>query len=661
MKYFIKCKILILIFIYIVLRLTVLFSLQFKKITKNNNINSYYSIKNNIINNFTTSNISSFNSITNNFYFIIFNQIKFYFTDIKYFFSLNYNLVEFEYNIHFYYKNNTAIIPSDLTLFSDLHVMCYMKKTNSNIIINSLPNIYKYHFNCKYYFNVKEKILFGINIYNNNYDVLTSNLFLNNNINYNDLNRIIDKKFDLLFINEEFIKLEKEIKNININQNKNQLLLKKSFIDNPINYWKLNEIIKMNDWVFKNLFNNYFCFCIGSNCSYNFIPQKCKYKFYLYIIDNNREIFNKTNYLFADFLFSSKSSDDAYPIFQKMIEQNLKVHYMTQKKNIYTKYCGDKKQCIIIISDIIINGNFLEKYLNLILRLKAVITNSEFLSIDNLFYNIEYITFITLTHGVNFFKHSIYSYYYTFTRFNKLLIPPSNKLISIAKKYGWKDDNMIKICPPKWDKYDIYNKNIKNTNYMHSNNSIFIFFTWRIIKSEKKLSPYYFKNIINLLNQDSFIKAIQEYNITLYFALHHMFERYKNIFNINIKKLNFIRQDQISECLTISNLLITDFSSVVFDMIYQKKPIIIYIPDIDDPNLKDNYENGYYQMINELKKGIIYFENKFSNINDTINKIIFYLKNDFQLESNLKKFYESFELNCSNNNQLFINYLTNIN
>ena len=96
-------------------------------------------------------------------------------------------------------------------------------------------------------------------------------------------------------------------------------------------------------------------------------------------------------------------------------------------------------------------------------------------------------------------------------------------------------------------------------------------------------------------------------------------------------------------------------------MIYQKKPIIIYIPDIDDPNLKDNYENGYYQMINELKKGIIYFENKFSNINDTINKIIFYLKNDFQLESNLKKFYESFELNCSNNNQLFINYLTNIN
>ena len=34
-----------------------------------------------------------------------------------------------------------------------------------------------------------------------------------------------------------------------------------------------------------------------------------------------------------------------------------------------------------------------------------------------------------------------------------------------------------------------------------------------------------------------------------------------------------------------SNLLITDFSSVTFDFIYQRKPIIIYIPDSEDLNI----------------------------------------------------------------------------
>ena len=39
-----------------------------------------------------------------------------------------------------------------------------------------------------------------------------------------------------------------------------------------------------------------------------------------------------------------------------------------------------------------------------------------------------------------------------------------------------------------------------------------------------------------------------------------------------------------------SNLLITDFSSVTFDFVYQRKLVIIYLPDSEDPDNKDNYE-----------------------------------------------------------------------
>ena len=50
-----------------------------------------------------------------------------------------------------------------------------------------------------------------------------------------------------------------------------------------------------------------------------------------------------------------------------------------------------------------------------------------------------------------------------------------------------------------------------------------------------------------------------------------MLEKYKPLFNIN-KNIKYIDQNQIIECLINSDLIITDFSSVIFDFIFRKKP-----------------------------------------------------------------------------------------
>ena len=71
---------------------------------------------------------------------------------------------------------------------------------------------------------------------------------------------------------------------------------------------------------------------------------------------------------------------------------------------IYTKNTVLKKSCLTIINKDIIDGDFIEKYLSLILKLKATVAGLEFRSIKNLFYNIEYITSINIGHGVKFFK-----------------------------------------------------------------------------------------------------------------------------------------------------------------------------------------------------------------------------------------------------------------
>ena len=108
-----------------------------------------------------------------------------------------------------------------------------------------------------------------------------------------------------------------------------------------------------------------------------------------------------------------------------------------------------------------------------------------------------------------------------------------------------------------------------------------------------------------------------------------------------------------------TNLIVSDFSSVIFDLIYRRKPFVIYIPDLEDPKIKDLYIKDYYDLIESIKNGTIEFENKCFSINETINKIIYYINNNFSLEKNLEKFYNDFNFKGKNINK-FINYLKNL-
>jgi CDP-glycerol glycerophosphotransferase (TagB/SpsB family) len=115
------------------------------------------------------------------------------------------------------------------------------------------------------------------------------------------------------------------------------------------------------------------------------------------------------------------------------------------------------------------------------------------------------------------------------------------------------------------------------------------------------------------------------------------------------RNTKYIKQEEILECLKISDLVVTDFSSIIFDAIVRNKPYIVYIPDSEDHELIKKYKTSYYDIINGLKNRTIYFENIFFNINETIKKILYYIKNNFLLGENLKLFYKSFNFKGRNN------------
>ena len=579
-------------------------------------------------------------------------------------YSHKFNIVEIIYTIDVFDEYKNRIQPFDLFFNYDVNIFCIMKIIRDKNIIETFPNYYNnISLICREYFEVNEKVELGIKLYKKDYDIYQDlscfYFFDNRNFHFSYLRFDNNDKFARFKFKNEYIDLMNKIKN-----NNEKLTLKYSYIQIPSFYPKTSIKNIDNKWIFKNIYNHYFCFCKGIICKKDIlIFQNCKYYFYLSVIDNLRNLYEKTEYLLADFMAATFNEDDILPIFRKMIEQNLPAHFITQKENLYKQYCINNTRCWTILKENFIDGDFLEKYLNLILRLKITVAGADFRAINNLFFNIEYITNINIGHGVKFFKSFLYKNYTSPKRYNKLVLAPSSKIISIAKKYGWKEENIIKICLPKWDIYkNKYNK--KN-----SEKFIFIFFTWREINPNQtkngdeiiNLSKLYINNILLLINNKKLNYKLMKNNITLLFGLHENLYFLKNYINTKYKFIKIIKNEMISDILIKSSLIVTDFSSVIFDFIYQMKPAIIYIPDYNDPKIKDLYSENYFNLIKSLGNGTIYFENKFLYINDVVDKIIFYVNSDFKLEKKIKKFYKSFGFKCQNNNiQLFIEYIKNL-
>ena len=149
--------------------------------------------------------------------------------DIKYIYSFKFNIIKVEYTIEFYESDKNLILPSDLTLYQKLHIFCHIESNNSNIIINSYPDIIENRiFKCIEYFNIYEDIKFGFQIFGINEDWEDINnyiyFFSGEIFNYLNLFKKDDKVFDSLLVNSKyFINLTKK------NINDDNLKLKKTY------------------------------------------------------------------------------------------------------------------------------------------------------------------------------------------------------------------------------------------------------------------------------------------------------------------------------------------------------------------------------------------------------------------------------------------------
>ncbi len=157
-------------------------------------------------------------------------------------------------------------------------------------------------------------------------------------------------------------------------------------------------------------------------------------------------------------------------------------------------------------------------------------------------------------------------------------------------------------------------------------NRILIMPTWRYwfnLKSKQHSdtdinfeTSEYFQKWMEALDNPKMVKMIKEYNLEVIFYLHRNLQNHINLFKQVSSPIIIASWEKydIQDLLKTSSMMITDYSSVFFDMVYMKKPVIFYQFD-EEKYRKYQYGEGYFDYHDNA------FGKSFSSCQDLLSEL----------------------------------------
>lgn len=192
-----------------------------------------------------------------------------------------------------------------------------------------------------------------------------------------------------------------------------------------------------------------------------------------------------------------------------------------------------------------------------------------------------------------FFEHNIDIIKIGYPR-NDLLINSSDKVINnIKSKYKIKNDKKIILYAPTFRDYE-YNQG---------------------------MSSFKFKLDFNLINnelKDYIIIVRAHYYVSKLAEL----DNFDNVYNFSDPKYD------IQELYVISDILITDYSSVMFDYAYTKKPILLYTYDYEKYK---STRGNYFDLTSNSPGPLLYNTNEILDTIQNIDKVKLEYENQYNL------------------------------
>lgn len=156
--------------------------------------------------------------------------------------------------------------------------------------------------------------------------------------------------------------------------------------------------------------------------------------------------------------------------------------------------------------------------------------------------------------------------------------------------------------------------------------------TWRAwlsnIRNEDFKKSDYYKQYVALLNDEKLYEILDKYDTDLVFFPHSDMQKYIHLFENKNNRIIIAsaQKEDVQQLLNESQILITDYSSVAFDMAYMKKAILYYQFDYNEYR-KGQHPEGYFS----------YYEDGFGPVVDKKDDIITWIdekcKNNYVMDN----------------------------
>ncbi|GMA46928.1 hypothetical protein GCM10025854_11780 [Tetragenococcus muriaticus] len=318
-----------------------------------------------------------------------------------------------------------------------------------------------------------------------------------------------------------------------------------------------------------------------------------------------------SGYYFFDYVYKNKKHDDFYYIIQK---DSPELKNLADKKDKVVYFMSFKYFVYMFAAKLLVSSDTKRNSYNLKLKkskLAKVLTNK------NLVY---------LQHGVNGLKR-VPDFHKNRGVFDLVIAPSEFEKQMITEKWGYDETEVAVTGLARWDGL------VDKTDEV-SYRQIFLMPTWRTwmdsMDREQFVESEYFQKYNELLSSERLHKLLEEYNVKIKFFLHPKFRDYIDLFDSkspNIEKFGFL-ETSIDEMIMKSSLMISDYSSVIWEMFYLKKPCVFFH---FDKNKYLEYEGSYMNFDTDLFGDVAY------KTSDLIDIIEGYIQNGFKEKNKYAK------------------------
>lgn len=346
-----------------------------------------------------------------------------------------------------------------------------------------------------------------------------------------------------------------------------------------------------------------------------------------------------------------KADDNGEALFTYMNknrrEQNVETYFVLNRES-------EDYERLSKIGNVVSHESF--KYKILCLLCDKIISSQADAIVFNRFFDNSYIykdiiskqKFVFLQHGVT--KDDISKWINKYNQNFAMIVSTTNdEYKAFHNPEYYYNENQIKLTGfPRYDFLEDKSENV-----------ITIMPTWRAYLvskmnlhtgerelQESALSSTYFSMYKEVFDSNKLFDAASKYGYKIQFMMHPSMPKDSIKHFVNHKEVKIVdSMTRYRDVFAESKLVITDYSSAVFDFAYLRKPVLYYQADKDEFfSGKHTYDKGYYDYERDGFGEVEY------TADDLVNRIIEYMEMDCQLKDKYRKRIDAtFPYNDKNN------------